>query len=82
MMAKEIWATVGAKVVLQREYTNGEFTFVALPEDASSVADQKQALLVNEAAFSLRKLGVSDQSMLRLMSKALSLSPRYRLDWY
>lgn len=76
----ETWATIGAKIILVRQYKNEEFVFHAIPADYRSDADQIHANKINAAASALRALGITEQSMYRLMSKALGMSPRYRLE--
>lgn len=76
-MRYEIWETMGSKVIIRQCDKEGETFFEAETADDQDIADK-----INEAASALAALGVSQRSMLRIISKALSLSPRFRLVYY
>lgn len=75
-MTVEVWQTVGTLITLRQWEENGEQVFRAEADEEGDVFIAGQ---INAIARMLNSLGVPNKSMLRLISKALSMSKRFKL---
>lgn len=85
MASCEVWESAGQKIELRRDYIgNGEYAFkvaTCIPENRKLV-DRSVEKKVSRLSDDLRKIGVSEQSMLRVVSRCLSSSRMFRLVMY
>ena len=85
MASCEVWESAGQKIELRRDYIgNGEYAFkitTCIPEKRDLI-DRSVERKVSRLSDDLRKIGVSEQSMLRVVSRCLSSSKMFRLVMY
>ena len=85
MASCEVWECAGQKIELRRDYIgNAEYAFkvtTCIPESRKLI-DRSVEQKVTKLSNDLRKIGVSEQSMLRVVSKCLSSSRMFRLVTY